>query len=86
VVAVQCACGFTELADEEMIDHLELVFEPDDLTGNDGQVHQEMSSLMCSCGFAAITTDELDDHFLAVFTSADAIGRDGKKHEAIDGA
>jgi len=81
-----CVCGFTELADEEMTDHLELVFESADLTGNDGQVHQETSSLTCSCGLTAITTDELDIHFLAVFTPADAVGRDGRKHEAVHAA
>jgi len=79
-----CACGFTELADEDITDHLETVFEPDDLTGNDGQVHQETSNLTCSCGLAFITTEELDNHFLAVFTPADAVGRDGQKHEAVD--
>lgn len=86
MAAAQCLCGFTELADEEITDHLELVFEPEDLTGNDGQVHEETSGLTCSCGFAAITTEELDGHFLAVFTPADAVGLDGRKHEAVDAA
>jgi hypothetical protein len=36
VIADRCSCGFIELADEEIIDHLELVFVPDGLTGNDG--------------------------------------------------
>jgi hypothetical protein len=79
-------CGFTELADEEITDHLELVFEPDDPTGNDGRVHEETSNLTCSCGLAAITTDEFDTHFLAVFTPADGLGRDGMRHEAVNAA
>jgi hypothetical protein len=84
VAAVHCACGFTELADEEITDHLELVFEPYDLTGNDGRVHEETSNLTCSCGLAAITTEELDTHFLAVFSPTDGMGRDGLKHEVVD--
>jgi hypothetical protein len=83
---MRCACGFTKLADEEITDHLELVFEPDDPVGNDGRVHEETSSLTCSCGLAAMTTDELDAHFLAVFTPADSLGRDGKKHQPVDAA
>ncbi len=55
-------------------------------TGNDGQVHEETSSLTCSCGLAATTTVELDAHFLSVFTPGDAVGRDGKRHEAVNGA
>jgi hypothetical protein len=82
MIAVQCTCGFTELEDEEIIDHLALVFEPDDLIGNDGLVHEERDLLTCACGLAAITGEELDGHLLKVFTSANAIGRDGKKHEA----
>jgi hypothetical protein len=89
VIAARCSCGFTELADEEIIDHLELVFEPDDLTGNDGQTHEERERLTCACGLSAITSEELDEHFLKVFTPDDAIGRDSRKHEspgASDGA
>jgi hypothetical protein len=86
VAAVQCACGFAELADEEITDHLELVFEPDDLRGNDGRVHEETTSLTCSCGLAATTTEGLDAHFLAVFKPADAVGSDGKRHEALGAA
>jgi hypothetical protein len=86
VIAAHCACGFAELADEEMTDHLELAFEPGDLKGNDGQVHEETASLTCSCGLAAITTEELDFHFLAVFTPPDGVGRDGIRHEAVDAA
>jgi hypothetical protein len=86
MAAVHCACGFAELADEEITDHLELVFERDDLTGNDGRVHEETGGMTCSCGLAAVTTDELDAHFLAVFTPADSLGRDGKKHEVVNAA
>jgi hypothetical protein len=86
MIALQCTCGFTELDDEELTDHLHRVFEPADLVGNDGQVHEEGTSLMCACGLAAITAEELDDHFLKVFMPDDAIGRDGRKHEAIGGA
>jgi serine/threonine-protein kinase RsbW len=45
-----CACGFAELADEELIDHLLGVFEPDDHVGNDGRVHEERERLTCACG------------------------------------
>jgi hypothetical protein len=83
VLAVMCACGFKELADEELTDHLELLFEPKDLRGHDGQVHEETSNLTCSCGLSAITTEELDAHFLGVFTPTDAIGSDGRKHEVL---
>ena len=81
VIAARCACGFRELADEEIIDHLELVFEPADLTGNDGQAHEERDRLTCACGLSAITPEELDEHFLKVFTPGDAIGTDGRRHE-----
>jgi hypothetical protein len=86
VAAVQCLCGFTELADEEITDHLELVFEPGDLTGSDGRVHEETGSLACSCGLAAITSEGLDRHFLAVFTPAGAVGPDGRVHQAVGAA
>ncbi|HTU72934.1 MAG TPA: hypothetical protein VMG38_05390 [Trebonia sp.] len=84
MIAAQCGCGFTELADEEIIDHLNLVFEPDDLTGNDGQAHEERNRLTCACGFGAITSEDLDSHFLKVFTPGDAIGRDGRKHQPAE--
>jgi anti-sigma regulatory factor (Ser/Thr protein kinase) len=89
LIAARCSCGFRELADEEVIDHLELVFVPDDLTGNDGQAHEEYERLTCACGLSAITSEELDEHFLKVFTPYDAVGRDGRRHEqpgAGDGA
>jgi hypothetical protein len=81
MIAARCSCGFTELADEEIIDHLQLVFEPDDHRGSDGHVHEERASLSCACGLSAITSDELDAHFLQVFTPGDSIGRDSHKHE-----
>jgi hypothetical protein len=80
MITAQCSCGFRELADEEIIDHLQLVFEPDDLRGNDGQVHEERDRLACACGLSAITTEELDAHLLNVFTPGDAIGSDGRRH------
>ena len=80
---MQCACGFTELDDEEITDHLQWVFEPGDLVGNDSLAHEERAGLTCACGLAAITAGELDHHFLKVFTPDDAIGRDGQKHEAV---
>jgi hypothetical protein len=84
MVAARCSCGFTELADEEMTDHLLSVFERDDLKGNDGQVHEERGRLACTCGLSAITPEELDAHLLKVFAPADAIGRDGRKHELME--
>jgi hypothetical protein len=84
MIAAQCSCGFTELADEEITDHLHYVFEPDDHTGNDGQVHEERGSLTCACGLSAITSDKLDEHLLKVFTPGHAIGRDGQRHELAD--
>jgi hypothetical protein len=85
VIALQCLCGFTELADEEIIDHLELVFEPDDLRGNDGLVHEERDRLACACGLLAITSEEFDAHLLVVFTPGNAIGCDGRKHRPAEG-
>ncbi len=84
MIAARCSCGFTELADEEMTDHLELVFEPADSRGNDGLVHEELGRLTCLCGLVAITTEELDEHFIKVFTPDNATGWDGNRHEAVD--
>jgi hypothetical protein len=84
MTATKCSCGFTELADETITDHLLVAFEPDDRTGTDGQVHEEGGPLTCACGFAAATGDDLDEHFLKAFTPAGAIGRDGHRPEAID--
>jgi len=81
MITAQCSCGFRELADEEIIDHLQLAFEPDDLRGNDGLVHEERGRLACACGLSAITTEELDAHLLNVFTPRDAIGSDGRRHQ-----
>jgi hypothetical protein len=82
----QCACGFTELDDETLVDHLQLAFEPADRTGSDGSAHEELDRLSCLCGFAGITGDDLDQHFLSVFAPADAMGRDGRKHEPAEDA
>jgi hypothetical protein len=82
MIAVQCLCGFKELEDERISDHLQQVFAPDDMIGNDGRAHEEGRRLSCFCGFTASTTEELDSHFSKVFTPNDAIGHDGKKHEA----
>lgn len=81
MAAARCSCGFTELADERLIDHLLHMFIPDDCRGNDGVIHEEGGLLACRCGLAIETADDLDGHFLEVFTPADGIGRDGKKHE-----
>jgi serine/threonine-protein kinase RsbW len=86
MTTARCTCGFTELADETMTDHLLAAFEPDDCMGTDGLVHEEGEPLACACGFAASTPDDLDEHFLKSFTPAGAIGRDGHRHEAVDGA
>jgi hypothetical protein len=86
MTAARCTCSFTELDDEEIVDHLLSVFEPDDHRGTDGQVHLEGDRLACLCGVTAITTEDLDAHLLNAFTPVDAIGRDGKKHEVIDDA
>jgi hypothetical protein len=84
MIALRCSCGFTELADEEITDHLLLVFEPAGGNGNDGLAHEEGDRLTCLCGFTAITTEELDDHFMRAFIPGDAIGRDGNRHEVVD--
>jgi hypothetical protein len=81
MTATRCSCGFERLDDEEVSDHLLAAFEPRDLTGTDGQVHQELAALACSCGYAATSVPELDGHFLAMFTPAGLVGRDGAKHE-----
>jgi hypothetical protein len=88
MISARCTCGFTELEDEELIDHFLLVFEPDDHIGNDGQAHEERERLTCACGFVAITSEEFDAHILKVFTPDDAIGNDDRKHEVVadDGA
>jgi len=80
MLATRCACGFTELDDEQILDHLALVFTPDDSVGNDGRVHEELSGRACACGFAGITSEGLESHFLESFRPADGRGRDGRWH------
>jgi hypothetical protein len=82
MISARCTCGFTELADEELIDHLLLLFEPGDRVGNDGIFHEEREHLTCACWYTAITPEEFDAHMLKVFTPDDAIGSDGHRHEA----
>jgi hypothetical protein len=86
MTALQCTCGFTELADETVTDHLLQVFEPEDGRGNDGQIHEERDRLTCACGLVASRAEEFDAHLLTVFTPADAIGPDGGKHESVNAA
>jgi hypothetical protein len=81
MIAVKCACGFAELEDETLGDHLQRVFESPDGVGSDGLVHAEGTPLACLCGFAAVTGDRLDQHFLEAFRPDDGIGPDGRKHE-----
>ncbi len=83
MLARRCACGFEELKDEQVIDHLLAVFEPPDSTGADGLVHLEMALKACSCGLSFTSGGEMDRHFLAVFTPADSAGSDGRQHEAL---
>jgi hypothetical protein len=83
LLATRCACGFERLEDEEVIDHLLAVFEPEDTTGTDGLVHMEMAHLVCSCGFQTVHGDDLDYHFLVVFTPSDQVGSDGRRHEPV---
>jgi hypothetical protein len=82
MTTARCSCGFTELADESLTDHLQRAFMPEDCRGNDGQVHDETAVFTCRCGYVATAAQGLDDHFLEAFTPAGAIGRDGDKHEA----
>ena len=81
---MRCSCGFTELDDEEIIDHLLLVFEPADGRGSDGQVHEELDLRACSCGFTAEVSMQLDAHFLKQFIPASAIAPDGRQHQVTD--
>jgi serine/threonine-protein kinase RsbW len=83
MTAARCTCGFTELADEELNDHLLHVFEPDDRIGNDGLAHEERDRLTCACGLTATTPDDLNSHFMKVFTPRDTIGNDGHRHEPL---
>lgn len=83
MLAIRCACGFEELADEQVIDHLLAVFEPADAIGTGGEIHEEMAGRACSCGFLALSGDEMDAHFLAAFTPVGKVGRDGRAHEPL---
>ena len=82
----RCLCGFAELADETLADHLAVVFTPDDSVGIDGKVHEELSGVACACGFSASSADALEGHLLAAFTPGDGIGLDGRKHGVRDDA
>ena len=84
MTGARCACGFAELADEELIDHLLGVFEPDDHIGHDGLVHEERDRLTCACGFTGTTPDEFDAHVLKAFAPGDGIGRDGRRHQSLE--
>jgi hypothetical protein len=84
MIAARCSCGFSELADEELTDHLLRVFEADDQKGTDGLVHEERDPLVCACGLSAITPEEFDAHLLKAFIPDDAIGHDGRKHELVE--
>lgn len=76
----RCLCGFTELEDESLADHLHVVFIADDTLGSDGLTHEETSTRRCSCGFNANGPGNLDAHFLKAFMPESAIGRDGNRH------
>jgi hypothetical protein len=78
----QCACGFTETADETITDHLLTAFSPSDNRGLDGQVHLEGARGQCLCGLVPGTPGGLDEHFLAVFTTGDSRTPDGTSHAA----
>jgi hypothetical protein len=80
----RCLCGFTELDDETLADHLAVVFMPDDSVGNDGKVHEELSEHACACGFSGSSADALEGHLMAAFTPGDGIGMDGRKHGVRD--
>jgi hypothetical protein len=80
--STRCSCGFTELADETLADHLLHVFTPADNRDIGGVEHYESEVGTCSCGF----TGPLDAHFLTEFTPASAIGTDDRKHEPVETA
>ena len=83
MLATRCACGFQELADEQLIDHLLSVFEPEGAIGTDGDIHLETTSKACSCGLPFPSVEQFDAHFLAQFTPADSIGHKGQRHEPV---
>jgi anti-sigma regulatory factor (Ser/Thr protein kinase) len=76
----QCACGFTEAADETLTDHFLAVFVPPNCRGSDGRLHEEGDRGRCLCGLTAPAPGALDGHFLSVFTPVGSIGRDGARH------
>jgi hypothetical protein len=80
----RCLCGFAELADETMADHLAVAFTPDDCVGIDGQVHEELPGCACACGFPGGSAGEIEGHLMAAFTPGDGIGLDGRRHGALD--
>jgi hypothetical protein len=80
MTTTQCACGFTELADEQISDHLALVFTPDDLIGIDGREHEELPGLACACGYVTGIPGELEGHLVQAFAPVNGIGLDGKRH------
>ncbi len=80
----RCLCGFAELDDETIADHLAAVFMPDDCVGNDGKVHDELSGRACACGFFGSSASELEGHLAAAFTPGDGIGLDGREHGVCD--
>jgi len=82
----QCLCGFKELRDETLADHLAVVFTADDSVGIDGKLHEELSGRACACGFSGSSAEALEGHLMAAFTPGDGIGLDGKRHEARDAA
>jgi hypothetical protein len=86
VLATRCACGFEELADEQLIDHLLSVFEPEGAIGTDGDINLELTSLACSCGLSFPSVEQFDAHFLARFTPASSVGRDGQRHQPVPNA
>jgi len=82
-LATQCACGFEQLADEQLIDHMLAAFESPGAVGADGKIHDELAGQACSCGFLALSGDEMESHFLAIFTPVGSVGRDGRVHEPL---
>jgi hypothetical protein len=85
VTVASCSCGFAELADETLADHLQRVFIPDDGRAADGTVHEEHATGTCACGFGPASPIALDAHLLAVFTPGNLTGCDGREHQPAGG-